>query len=379
MAVAAPPPRPQEQLLIDLLPEFAAARVLCTSLGLGQLATAAARQFPDATVHCQYLDLYRAEQARAAIERPPSNLSIVCTADFPAMEVELVALPFASSGEAELTRDLMQAGHELLRPGGSMIASTENRQDRWLHAQMQDLFGTVTRRPAEQGVAYLARKKQPLKKRKDFAAEFAFRDRGRLIRAYSRPGVFSHRRLDPGSRQLLNYMEVFPGERVLDIGCGFGGLALAAALRAAGVQVHAVDSNARAVQCTARGAELNGLANVSAALGAATDGGQRWDRAPSRHQADERETDEAERLFPLLSGRGPCTLVLANPPYYAAFDIARRFLLAGRAALEPGGRILVVTKSPAWYEEHMPRWFDEVQVEGAKEYSIASGRRPRNG
>jgi 16S rRNA (guanine1207-N2)-methyltransferase len=342
------PARAQEQLLIDLLPELSAGRVLCTSAGVGQFAVAAARQFPPSTVHCHYLDLYQAEQARQANADMPENLSIGCAADFPPAEVDLVALPLSAHGEAELARDLLQAGHQLLCLDGQLLASTDNRGDRWLQEEMKKLFGTVTRRQTELGAAYLARKQQPLRKIKDFTCQFAFRDHQRLIRAASRPGVFAHRRIDPGARQVLNHMEVQPGEKVLDIGCGSGVLALAAACRAEGVSVHAVDSHARAVQCTARGAELNGLLNITTELNAS-----------------------GEYL-----GQGTYQVVLANPPYYAAFQIARRFLLAGRASLEPGGRILVVTKSPQWYQEHMPQWFDAVTIEPSKDYFIVNGQRP---
>ena len=48
------------------------------------------------------------------------------------------------------------------------------------------------------GAVYVATKTEPLKKIKNFECEFAFRDRGRLIRAVSRPGVFSHRSIDAG-------------------------------------------------------------------------------------------------------------------------------------------------------------------------------------
>jgi 16S rRNA (guanine1207-N2)-methyltransferase len=198
-------------------------------------------------------------------------------------------------------------------------------------------------------VIYVGRKTSPLRKVKDFGATIVFRDRGRLIRAVSRPGVFSHRRVDPGARQILNRMEVEPGQHVVDIGCGFGAIALAAALRAPGVRVHAVDSSARAVECVVRGAELNGLASVTVELNA---GGN-------------------------YRGRGTYQLALANPPYYAAFQIAEHFLRCGHDALQPGGTMIVVTKWPEWYEEHMPRWFDKVHVEASKEYFLASGIRPK--
>ncbi len=342
------PAWPQEQMLIDLLPEIGGQSIVCTSLGVGQLARAAAEQFASASVHCHFLDLYRADQARASAPEQPANLSIGCAADFPPQPADVVALPISASGEAELARDLMQQGHQSLAPQGVLLVSTDNPRDTWLNQEMQKLFGRVTRRASAAGALYIGRKEQALKKIKNFACEFVFRDRERLIHAYSRPGVFAHRRVDPGARQLMSLMEVSAGERVLDIGCGCGTLSLAAAFRAAGMLVHAVDSSARAVECTARGAQLNGLTNISTELNA---------------------TGSYEHS-------GTYQLALANPPYYANFQIARRFLLAGQAALEPGGRILLVTKSADWYAEHMPNWFDDVEICEAKSYFLVSGRKP---
>src|SRR5207302_6985060 len=137
--------------------------------------------------------------------------------------------------------------------GGRLLAATSSCDDQWLHGEMRKLFDKVTRRPLEEGVLYLAAKTAPLKKRKNFECEFAFRDQGRLIKAVSRPGVFSHRSLDAGARALVNTMTVRPGDHVLDLGCGSGVVALAAAARAENVAVVAVDSHARAIECTARG------------------------------------------------------------------------------------------------------------------------------
>lgn len=343
-----PPAWPAEQALIDALAEISGPSILCTSLGVGQLARAAAERFGHSTVHCHYLDLFRAEQARAGAAGQPANLTIGCAADFPPDPVDAVALPLSASGEAELARDLLQQGHERLRPTGLMAASSDNPRDTWLQQEMQKLFARVTRREMAGAVVYIARKDRQLKKLKNFACEFVFRDRERLIRACSRPGVFAHRRVDPGARQLLEHLNVSRGERVLDIGCGSGTLSLAAAWRANGVQVHAVDSNARAVECTVRGAELNGLANISTELNATGD----YEQA------------------------GAYSLALANPPYYANFQIARRFLLAGRAALAPGGRILLVTKLADWYAENMPDWFADVEIQPAKSYYLIAGRKP---
>ena len=122
---------------------------------------------------------------------------------------------------------------------------------------MRKLFAKVTRRESARARS-TARRELPTTmstrcpRPKNFRCEFAFRDRGRLIHAVSRPGVFSHREIDPGARQLMAAMEIAAGDRVLDIGCGSGTVSFAAAFRAEGVEVLAVDSHARAVECTAR-------------------------------------------------------------------------------------------------------------------------------
>ncbi len=332
---------PAEQLLIEEIPTITETRILCTSLGRGQFAQVAGSYLPAANFVCQFFDSYLAHQAGAGEGRP----GIRCSADFPEEPFDLVALPVDPRGEAEFARDLLQAAHERLVIGGRLLSATSSPDDQWLHAEMRKLFDKVTRRPADAGVLYLATKTAPLKKRKNFACEFAFRDQGRLIQAFSRPSVFSHRSLDAGARALINTMTINDGARVLDLGCGSGVVALAAAFRANRVAVVALDSHARAVECTARGASLNGLENVTAIL---------------NHDGD-------------VPQPGSFDLVLGNPPYYSDYQIAEIFLQAARRALKPGGKVLIVAKSYAWYATRMPELFDNIQLHPHKLYTVVEG------
>jgi predicted RNA methylase len=343
-------PYSQEALLIESLARVNVDRILCTSPGRAQFAVAAAGSLPNAKIVCSYMDLYRATLAREQTREGPINMRIDCGADLPAAEVDLVALPFSASGEAELTRELIQQGHERLRIGGRMFASTDRPTDTWLGEQMRKAFAKVERRATPIGVLYLATKTSPLKKLKNFACDFVFRDRGRLIHAFSRPGVFSHRQIDSGARQLIEVMAVSPGDRVLDIGCGSGVVALAAACRAEEVTVHAFDSNARSIECTSRGAALNGLTRITTEL-----------------NADGR-----------LTSGGKFDVAVANPPYYAGFRIAEHFLAVARASLRIGGRAYFVTKQPEWYVENMPKYFDDLTFSELKNYHLVRGLRPDN-
>jgi len=76
-------------------------------------------------------------------------------------------------------------------------------------------------------------------------------------------GVFSPGRLDPGTRLLLDVAPTPPADGdLLDLGCGYGALALVLASRSPAARVWAVDVNRRAVALCERNADRAGLANV---------------------------------------------------------------------------------------------------------------------
>lgn len=343
--------RPQEKLLIDAIPELTGSRVLCTSAGRAQFAVAYALDHPEAVVDCWFLDVFHKTQSDFRIGEdgpPPPNLNLHCLPDLPEQEADLVAFAFKKGGEAELTRDLMQQGYQRLVEGGRMIVSTDNDEDQWIHKELRELFPKVTRRPIlKQGTVYLATKVGPLKKVRDFNCEFAFRDQGRLIYAYSRPGVFSHRHIDPGARALINTMAIRPKMKVLDLGCGAGTVSLAAAFQAENVSVHAVDSNARAIQSLERGIAKNEAPGITVVLDAE---GQ----SPASDEFD---------------------LALANPPYFSNYAIADLFLDTAHRALKPKAKVLIVTKTPNWFVERMPLWYADVEVAEANDYWIVTGRK----
>ena len=79
-------------------------------------------------------------------------------------------------------------------------------------------------------------------------------------------GMFSPSRLDAGTRLLLETAPRSPAEgNFLDLGCGYGPLALVLAARSPGARVWAVDVNSRALELCRRNAERAGLRNVRCA------------------------------------------------------------------------------------------------------------------
>jgi 16S rRNA (guanine1207-N2)-methyltransferase len=338
-------PRHQERLLLDSLSELPAGRLLCNTTGRAQFAAEFARQKRVSQVTCWFLDLYQAQQSSLAAAPLPPNLQSACSADPPLDQCNLVAWVFSSRGDGELTREMLQLGHQRLALGGQMIATIDNPRDHWLHEQLQKLFEKVTRRPAEGGALYLATRRAALRKIKNYAAEFAFRDGDRLLYLRTRPGVFSHRRLDGGARSLIKTMLVEPGMRVLDLGCGSGAVAIAAAARAPDVHVVAIDSNPRAIESTLWAAERNDV-KLTAKL-------------------------DCDGSTPQ---RGAFDLVLANPPYYSNFRLARLFVEIATRAIHRRGRLLIVTKTPQWYADNLPDSFNEVTTQPVGNYTVVMAR-----
>jgi len=115
-----------------------------------------------------------------------------------------------------------------------------------------------------------------------FSARPASADERRLIRVTLAgrelslevaPGIFSPDHIDLGTQVLLRTVPA-PVGRVLDLGCGWGPIALAAALRSPDVTVTAVDVNERALDLAARNAAAAGVGDrvtVLAPAAVATD------------------------------------------------------------------------------------------------------------
>jgi 16S rRNA (guanine1207-N2)-methyltransferase len=341
--------RPHEQLLVDVVQELPSGKLLCNTAARGEFARAYVILHPGSTAACWFLDVYQRDQSQQAAD-VPQGLEFVCTPDFPAGPYDVVAWAMGFRGETELKREMLLEGWFQLADGGRYVVSTDNAEDQWLHTELKALFPKVTRRPTDRGVLYLATKSGDPPKRKNYSCEFAFRDQDRLFTAYTRPSVFSHRRIDTGARRLIDSMTITPGMQVLDLGCGSGVVGLAALARVEDVQVLAVDCNPRALQCAERGAaknELRGLSTTLDALG----------------------TTVPEEHF---------DLVLANPPYFSNYRIAELFLQTAQRVLKPKGEVLVVTKTPLWFEEHMPTYFPRMTLEPVKDYILARAQhRPR--
>ncbi|MGD8565739.1 MAG: class I SAM-dependent methyltransferase [Candidatus Bathyarchaeota archaeon] len=130
-------------------------------------------------------------------------------------------------------------------------------------------------------------------------------------------GVFSNRRIDPGTKLLAESM-ILPSEgRVLDLGCGYGVVGIAAAAFNHNLELFLVDINERAVWLSKQNIKLNNIDNAGARQG-------------SLYEPVEDLTFNC---------------ILTNPPVSAGMETVRAIVLQAPQHLEVKGSFQMVVRS----------------------------------
>ncbi len=91
--------------------------------------------------------------------------------------------------------------------------------------------------------------------------------RGLRLRLTTDAGVFARRGLDRGTELLLEALELGPCETILDLGCGYGVLGIAAAKLSEGGHVVLTDVNERAAGLARANLRENGVTNAEVRVG----------------------------------------------------------------------------------------------------------------
>jgi len=177
---------------------------------------------------------------------------------------------------------------------------------------------------------------------------------GRSLELTTANGVFSAERLDAGTAVLLSHVPAPPSSgALLDLGCGWGPIAIAMALRSPEADVWAVDVNERALALTAANARIAGISIKSAypqGIPADLRFATIWSNPPVRI-GKEALHELLESWLPRLEPGGEAWLVVAKQlgadslQSWIADRFARDGLGVERAATERGYRVLVVSRS----------------------------------
>lgn len=145
--------------------------------------------------------------------------------------------------------------------------------------------------------------------------------------------VFSPKGIDKGTLAMLSIVEFQEGDKVLDLGCGYGIVGIVAAKFLGTGNVVMIDKDFTAVELSKKNAVLN---NVDGIKIIQSDGFKGLD----------------EKDF---------SIILSNPPYHDDFSVPKEFIEKGFNRLKIGGRMFMVTKRDLWYRNKLASIFGGVK------------------
>jgi len=156
------------------------------------------------------------------------------------------------------------------------------------------------------------------------------------------PNLFSPAKPDRGTLAMLSRIKFESGDKILDLGYGYGLVGVYAAKIIGAEHVWMLDNDQKAIECTVKNLALNGIEGANVVL---SDGFR----------------DLHEINF---------TKILCNPPYHVDFSVPKHFIEKGFNRLELGGAMYFVTKRRTWYENKLRSIFGGARVHEIDSYFV---------
>lgn len=168
--------------------------------------------------------------------------------------------------------------------------------------------------------------------------ELKFLYRGELVSFRVDAGVFASHGLDPGTALLIENLSLRPTDVVLDLGCGWGPVGVAAAKAARDGRVVLTEVNHRAARLARENLARNGVRNAEVRVG---------------------------RLFEPVAGES-FDVIATNPPYRVGRELVLEILRGAPVHLTAEGRLVLVGKGSQgirYYQEWLEsNWEGPVGV-----------------
>lgn len=204
---------------------------------------------------------------------------------------------------------------------------------------------------------------------------------GHTLHFATHENLFAPRGADRGSIAMLRAVDWREGEKVLDLGCGYGLVGICAAVTPGVTKAVMVDNDPLAVEFARRN-----ILQLEQGEGKGKGNGKDADNGNGNGNGSGSDSGNAALAVLLgdgpgavnaggLGGVGGFTLILSNPPYHTDFAVAKRFIEQGFVCLELGGRMMMVVKRLAWYQNKMSAVFGGVKVSEMDGYFILTAEK----
>jgi 16S rRNA G1207 methylase RsmC len=176
--------------------------------------------------------------------------------------------------------------------------------------------------------------------------------RGEVFQFLTAPSVFSKRRVDPGTRLLIEAMELPERGTLLDLGCGYGAVGIVAASLNPNLKIIMTDVNKRAVWLAKKNIERNNVANIEVRRG---------------------------QLYQPIAGLRFHT-ILSNPPTTAGLKVTLAIIDQAPNHLEDDGLLQLVVRTRTGGKQflrELKTTFGDVNIQARKGgYRVLVAKKP---
>lgn len=354
---------PATRLLAEIPSTQLAGNVLLFGCHQGALAVHLTRRLDQISLFCTDNSFLALELTQATLDANDiSGVKILMDVDFPQEMISIVhAVIMQPPKGRKLSRRWLLQSYRVLGEGGSLFLAGANRSGiQSIIKDATELFGNSTLVAYKKGnrlASFI--KSLPNRALPTWAAEpgiasgtwveFELHLTGHLYQIKSLPGVFSFDRLDPGTAMLLDTVKNTEGARVLDVGCGYGIIGMAAAMNGS-PSVEMVDSDLLAVASCQETLKANQISHATVRAGDLLDGLQ-------------------DKKF---------DLILSNPPFHAGqavdYQISEALIRQSYQHLDQGGQLVIVANRFIPYDRSIKEVFGSCSVLAASnKYQVLSG------
>lgn len=133
---------------------------------------------------------------------------------------------------------------------------------------------------------------------------------------------------------MMSKIEFQTGQKILDLGCGYGVIGIYAAHFSGAENVTMVDINPIAIELAKKNALYNDMGSINIL------------QSDGLNNIIEQDFD----------------WIISNPPYHADFNVPKNFIESGFHHLKYGGNMVLVTKRYKWYKNKLKSVFGGVKI-----------------
>lgn len=154
--------------------------------------------------------------------------------------------------------------------------------------------------------------------------------------------LFSPKKVDLGTLNMLEEINICSNDKILDLGCGYGVVGIFAAKIIGEENVVMCDIDKKAIELSKKNAILNEVENIKII-----------------------ESDGVKNIFD-----NDFSIILSNPPYHVDFSVPKKFIEIGFYKLRLNGKFVMVTKRLKWYKNKLTSIFGGVKIKEKDDYFI---------